>query len=217
MTESVLRQAYDDISAVVRALDETSSWRPTRCTGWCVRDPVFPHLGDARRALVALATPAEGPADRTAVSYWTDAPGQADPESRGLRATRTMASAYRLDYLVDTYGETLAAVVTAAGRLAPSAFVATQGHVLTVADLTCTLAVEAVIHHLDLVVGLDQPGPSAGSMAVVREVVDGLLGRPTPDEWPDLDWVLAATGRAELSARARDWLGSDASRLPLLH
>src|SRR4051794_26398220 len=193
----MLKQAYDDIGAVAGTLDERSSWQPTRCAGWCVRDLVFHHLGDAQRGLVALATPADGPADRTAVSYWTDAPGQDDPESRGLRATRTMASAYRLDYLVDTYVETLAAVVTAAERLAPSAFLATQGHVLTVADLTCTLAVEAVIHHLDLVVALDQPGPAAGSLAVVREVVDGLLGRPTPDEWPDAHWVLAATGRAD--------------------
>jgi hypothetical protein len=217
MTESVLRQAYDDISAVARSLDERSSWQPTRCAGWCVRDLLFHHLGDAQRALVALATPADGPADRTAVSYWTDAPGQEDPESRGLRATRTMASAYRLDHLVQTYVETLAAVVTAAERLAPKALLATQGHVLTVADVACTLAVEAAIHHLDLVVGLAQPGPAVGSLAVVREVVDGLLGRPTPDEWPDVVWVLAATGRADLSAEARDWLGSDASRLPLLH
>lgn len=216
MTTSLLQQAYDDLSLVVRALDEASSWQPTRCAGWCVRDLVFHHLGDAQRALVALATPADGPADRTAVSYWRDAPGRDDPESRGLRATRTMASAYRLDHLVDLYSETSAAVVTASERLAPASRVATQGHVLTVASLSSTLAVEAAVHHLDLVVALDQPGPAAASVAAVREVVDELLGRPTPDEWDDTVWTLEATGRAALSAQTLVWLGADARRLPLL-
>jgi hypothetical protein len=39
-------------------LDEDVGWQTTRCTGWTVRDLAFHLLEDARRALVALHTPA---------------------------------------------------------------------------------------------------------------------------------------------------------------
>jgi hypothetical protein len=70
-----LDAAYGDLSNVIGSLDEAASWRSTRCTGWVVRDLVFHLLGDAQRGLVALATPADRPADRDAISYWIDAPG----------------------------------------------------------------------------------------------------------------------------------------------
>ena len=46
------------------------------------------------------------------------------------------------------------------------------------ADLLSTLTVEAAVHHLDLVLRLDRPGPAAGPLAEVRRVLEGLLGRP---------------------------------------
>jgi hypothetical protein len=69
-----LRRAYGDLAHIAEGLDEMASWQPTRCAGWAVRDLVFHLLGDAQRALVALASPAAGPADRDAVTYWLDAP-----------------------------------------------------------------------------------------------------------------------------------------------
>lgn len=211
-----LRCAYADLSEIVAGLDEPASWRPTRCAGWAVRDLVFHLLGDAQRALVALATPSAGPADRDAVTYWTDAPGGPDPDSRGLRATRTMASAWRLSGLVDTYVETAEAVVALAARARPDDLVATQGHVLRVGDLLATLTVEAVVHHLDLLLDLDRPGPAPASLAVVRTTLDGLLGRPAPGGWDDETWVLLGTGRRASTADERTALGADADRLPLL-
>jgi uncharacterized protein (TIGR03083 family) len=211
-----LRTAYDDLARVVDTLDEAASWQPSGCPGWAVRDLVFHLLGDAQRALVALASPAAGPADRDAVTYWTDAPGRDDPESRGLRATRTMASAWRLDHLVTTYRETTQAVVTLAGNVPPQALVATQGHVLRVRDLLATLTVEAAVHHLDLVAHLRRPGPAPGPLRVVRRTLDGLLGCPVPYPWDDETWVLVGTGRRPLTEAEREALGTHADRLPLL-
>ena len=51
--------------------------------------------------------------------------------------------------------------MVAAGRADPDGLVGTQGRVLTVADFLSTLTVEAAVHHLDLVVRLDRPGPAA--------------------------------------------------------
>lgn len=115
MTIDALRIAYSDLAALATSLDEDTSWLPTGCAGWAVRDVLQHLLGDAQRALVALATPAAGPADRDATSYWRDAPGAPDADSRGIRATRTMASQWKLPHLTATYAETASAVITLAG------------------------------------------------------------------------------------------------------
>lgn len=216
MKLDALRIAYGDLTALATSLDEAASWRPTGCAGWAVRDLVHHLLGDAQRALVALATPAAGPADKDATTYWITAPGAPDADSRGIRASRTMASQWRLDFLTASYAETAAAVLTLAGRAAPEDLIATQGHVLSVADLLATLVVEAAIHHLDLTVDLDRAGPRPEPVAVTRATLDALLGRPTPAEWDDEQWLRAATGRADLTDEQRDYLGPDAERLPLL-
>jgi Mycothiol maleylpyruvate isomerase N-terminal domain len=211
-----LRIAYGELAALAVSLDEAASWRPTACAGWAVRDLVYHLLGDAQRALVALATPAAGPADRNAVTYWMSSPGAPDAESRGIRASRTMASQWRLDFLTGTYAETAAAVLTLAGRADSGDLVATQGHVLSVDDLLATLVVEATIHHLDLIVELDRDGPRSEPVAVTRATLDTLLGRATPAAWNSEQWVRAATGRAELTDEQRRFLGPDVDRLPLL-
>ncbi|MDP9072721.1 MAG: maleylpyruvate isomerase N-terminal domain-containing protein [Actinomycetota bacterium] len=210
-----LSVAYRDLAQFAAWLDEPASWRPTGCAGWAVRDLVFHLLGDAQRALVAFATPASRPADRDAVTYWIDAPGQADPESRNLRATRTMASAWRLTGLTVAYRETARAVVTMAGRVAPHALIETQGHVLRADDLVTTLAVEAAVHHLDLVVDLDRPGPGPEPLALVRRTLDRLLGHPVPVNWDDETWARAGTGRRRLSPAEQEMQGDDAARFPL--
>jgi hypothetical protein len=95
--------------------------------------------------------------------------------------------------------------------------VATQGHVLFAADFLATLAVEATIHHLDLAAGdKSLAGPSGPGLAVTRETLDGALGKPVPVGWSDVDYVLKATGRAELTGGDRASLGVLATRFPLL-
>lgn len=211
-----LDAAYGSLSRLVSSLDEARSWQPTRCTGWVVRDLVLHLLGDAQRALVALATPAEQEPDRDAVTYWVDAPGAPDPESLGIRALRSMASQSSLSYLTSTYAETTAAVRTLARRTSLGATVSTQNHVLRVDDLLATLVVEAAIHHLDMITALDDPGPADAALAVVRSTLDGLLGRATPAVWSDTEWALVATGRAAPEQKHLVALGPDVGRLPLL-
>ena len=212
----VLDAAYGDLSGLILDLDEAESWERTRCRGWVARDLVLHLLGDAQRALVALATPGDAAADRDAVTYWVDAPGAPDPEFRGVRALRSMASQSSLGYLRSTYAETTTAVRALARRTALDATVPTQGHVVRVDALLTTLVVEAAIHHLDLIVDLERPGPAPAALAVVRATLDGLLSRPAPSQWADEEWALVATGRVAPTPAHRAALGADLSRLPLL-
>src|SRR5258705_497362 len=94
--------------------------------------------------------------------------------------------------------ETATAAAHAAATLPAEAKVATQGHVLFAGDFMATLAVEATVHHLDLSAGDESlAGPSGPGLAVARETLDGVLGKPVPVGWDDVGYVLKATGRAD--------------------
>jgi hypothetical protein len=194
----VLEAAYGALERAVGAVDEEGSWTPTGCTGWAVRDLVFHLVADAQRALVALHTPAgDDPADRDAVSYWDAWQGDPNGDANGRRHARVGGAMFaRWEQLQELYVETAAAARDAVRRADPTVRVRTQGHVITVADLASTLAVEATVHHLDLVAERDDlPAPTASGLAEARRVVEAIAGA-FPADWPDDRVVLLGTGRA---------------------
>ncbi|MGZ4508934.1 MAG: maleylpyruvate isomerase N-terminal domain-containing protein [Blastococcus sp.] len=212
----LLAAAYGDLSAVLGSLAPEEAWEPTGCAGWTTVDLGFHLLSDARRALVALNTPAEGPADTTAIDYWTAWQPPEPGDEQELWSTRIAASVHGgLAGISSRYAETSAAAVVAASRVDLADLVATQGRVLTIADLLSTLTVEAAVHHLDLVQRLDRPGPAAGPLGEVRRVLEGLLGSPLPSGWDDVTAARRGTGREPLSPADHDELGARTARFPL--
>ncbi len=218
-----LDAVYQKVSAVAGGLRAADLMRPSRCAGWAVADVLYHELLDPRRALRAYASPSDGPADRDDVSYWLDyAPGggddsgsAADEAAAHARYVRIAASAYQPDWLVWEWTETSAAACRAA-RACDHPMVTTQGHVLSAADFTATLAVEAAVHYLDLTVDLPSaPEPDPASLALVRRVLTGLLGAPLPDSWDDATAALKGTGRDPLTGADRQTLGPLAARFPL--
>ncbi len=213
---SLLGTAYGDLSAVLSSLTVEEGWEPTGCAGWTPVDLGFHLLSDARRALVALHTPADGPADTTAVDYWTAWRPPEPGDDEELWSTRIAASVHGgLPGIASRYAETSAAAVEAAGGADVDALVGTQGRVLAVADFLSTLVVEAAVHHLDLVLRLDRRGPAAAPLAEVRRVPEGLLGRPLPASWDDVTAARRGTGREPLTADDRAELGESVTAFPL--
>ena len=213
----LLRTAYAHTAEVLGGLSEADAARPSGCAGWAVLDLAQHLVFDARRGLVATATPAGGPATTDAVGYWRawqQPPDEADDDRWRTRATASLAGG--IGPLAQAFAECSAAVVVAASRSEPDDLVRTQGHVLTLDDLLSTLVVESAVHALDLVAELDRPGPAAGPLAEVRRVLDELLGRPLPAHWDDATAARRATGRAPLDERDRAELGQLTGRLPLL-
>lgn len=219
-----LAQAYDGIIRVVADLDDGDLQRPTGCRGWLVADLLFHVLCDAQRALVALASPAPGPADVDQVSYWRSFPpgGEADGARHAWWARRSASAFDRPSGVVRLWSDTAPAAVRAAAAAVhgadPDRCVTTQGHVIRVPDLLATLTTEAVLHHLDLVVDLpDAPRPGAAAVAVTRATLDGLRAdAPRPAGWDDEEYLLKATGRRPLSDVDRRELGPAVERFPLL-
>ncbi|ANH40239.1 hypothetical protein I601_3840 [Nocardioides dokdonensis FR1436] len=208
---SVLDASYEALLGVVATLNDDLGWQSTRCAGWTVRDLVHHLLSDAQRAVVALHTPASGPVDVDAVSYWKAwQPGTSDAEA-GLRGTRIMASAWTsVAPIATAYLETAGAVLAAAREKDADALVITQGHVITVDGLCRTLAVEATVHQLDLRLG----EPSEPGLEETRRVLDGLLGQVAPMA-DSTRYALVGTGREQLTDAEAHAFGPAAERLPL--
>jgi len=218
-----LETGYGRVTDVVTGLGEAELMRPTGCAGWAVTDVLFHQLLDAQRALVAFATPVTEPPDRDDITYWaefTPEPGEAGALARAgaaahARFVRVAASAYPPGTLARVWSETSAAACRAA-RACQAAGVATQGHVLRPADFTATLAVETAVHYLDLTVDLPSaPPPDPVSLALVRRVLEGLLGSPLPASWGDASAAVKGTGRVLLTDEDRAVLGPLADRVPL--
>jgi uncharacterized protein (TIGR03083 family) len=214
---SGLKAAYDALSRALENLDDGALLRPTLCSGWVVGDLVFHHMLDAQRALIAFATPSDEPPDVDFVSYWR--PWSAADESAVAHArfVRIAASAYSSPAsLVAHRRETADAALRAASAAREGGRVATQGHTLTVPDFMATLAVEATVHHLDLVAFLDDaPGPEPTGLALVRRTLDGLAGGRVDVGWDDVTYALKGTGRSPLSPHESKQLGAVANAFPL--
>ncbi len=72
------------------------------------------------------------------------------------------------------------------------------------------------MHYLDLTVALPgAPAPEPASLALVRRVLDGLLGARLPAAWDDVTAALRGTGREPLTEADRQALGTAAARFPL--
>jgi uncharacterized protein (TIGR03083 family) len=212
----LLERAYTDLNAVLADLDGEAEWAPTGCAGWCVRDLVQHLLGDARRALVAVGTPAARPADTDAVSYWQAWMPATEGAAAERRLTRVVSGVWpTLEPLRQAYAETCSAAVHLLRITDPADPLATQGHVLSAADLTRTLVFEAAVHHLDVVTYLDAPGPGPEVLTLVRSTLDGLLGREEPCGWDDVTYVRVGTGRATIPPDDRAALGPLVERFPL--
>ncbi|RKS75625.1 uncharacterized protein (TIGR03083 family) [Motilibacter peucedani] len=214
----VLEDCWDRVLQAVAPLAPRDFLRPTLADGWCVGDLLFHLLLDAQRALVAFATPADGPPDTDLVSYWAPfRPGEGDGGYGHARFVRVSSSAYASPTtLVEHLSTTTRAALRAAAAADPQGCLETQGVVLSTGDFVATLVVEASVHHLDLVAHLPEaPAPSAGGLALVRRVLDGLLGSPLPTEWSDEVAALKGTGRTALDAHDRALLGTDSGKLPL--
>lgn len=211
----LLSAAYNPLIDLADDIDDVRGWRATRLPGWTARELFFHLASDAQRALVALATPADGSADTDEVSYWSHWQSGSEGADASRRSTRIIASAWTsVTGPAGLYAETARAVLVQATREDPRAVITTQGHRLTVESLLRTLAVEAGVHHLDFVDVLDAP-PADVVLTEIRRTLDGLLGAAAPDDWDDVRYALVGTGRELLTIDESRAIGSLAARFPL--
>ena len=180
---SLLGAAYRDLSAVLSSLTRRGGLRADRLRRLDGGGPGLPPAvgrppGPGRAEHPGRRAGRHRPPSTTGRPGGRPRPGTT--RSCGARGS-PRASTAACAGVAARYAETSAAVLVAAGAgaAAPTSS-PPRGGSLTVADLLSTLTVEAAVHHLDLVLRLDRPGPAAEPLAEVRRVLEGLLGRPLP-------------------------------------
>lgn len=221
VAQAAATDAYTELNRLITSLGPGDFYRPTRCAGWVVADLIFHLLLDVRRALVAFSSSPKGEPDLDYVSYWAAHARirNAADEAEHSRFVRVSASAYpNPQHLVHEWDETVRAVLQVI-EFAPGARVITTQHQrMTITDLLSTFAVEAVIHHFDLLLDLPgKPMPRPGAVAHTAEVLTALLGADVErPEWNDHTWILKATGREKLAPAEQRVLEEHLDRFPLI-
>ena len=175
----MLGEVYAAVGRHAAGLGEDGLARPSRAEGWTVKALLFHQLLDVQRALVALATPARGPADVDAATYWRPfRPGSDDGGAaarHGVFVARVAEAYDGSGGLLAQWEHTSSAVVRALAAADPGALVETQGHVIPVADLASTLVVEATVHLLDA-----HGTPPSEAVDHTLEVITAMHGGPLP-------------------------------------
>lgn len=221
VAQAAMTDAYTELDRLISGFEDADFQRATRCAGWIVSDVVFHLMLDAQRALVAFSSQVKGKPDVDHLSYWRNHASNrtaAEANAHG-RFVRIAASAYPTPgHLVQQWQETARAVSAVAGYAPGPRVIETRGRLMTITDLLGTLAVEATIRHMDMLLELPgKPPPRPGAIEFTVSVLDGLLGagveRP---EWHDQIWILKATGREPLSGEERLLLDETVERFPLL-
>jgi Mycothiol maleylpyruvate isomerase N-terminal domain len=215
-TISAFADEYGLLNEIVASLRAEDLLASSGCEGWINADLLFHMLLDAQRALVTFNTPGIAEPDKDFVTYWQSFAASDEGSRSHARFVRISAAAHQDPMQICSRWIQTSEAAIRACRTSELDLVATQGHVLSIADFVATLVVEAAIHHLDLVKYLEgKPGPAPSAVAITTATLDGLLGKARPPHWDDETYILKATGRQALDARDRRELGAAADSIPV--
>lgn len=215
-TSAALADEYGLLSEIIASLGTEELTTASACEGWTNKDLLFHLLLDAQRALVTFNTPGTGSPDKDFVTYWQGFIASDEGSRAHARFVRISAAAHQDPRQICTRWIGTAEAAVRSCMASDLSVVATQGHVLTIADFIATLVVEAAIHHLDLVQNLEaKPGPAESALTITTATLNGLLAAPRPSHWDDATYILKATGRRQLNERDRTALGDRAVAIPL--
>jgi uncharacterized protein (TIGR03083 family) len=224
----VLEVQCKDLSALLGELTHEDWDRPTRCTGWTVKDLAAHCEGMMQRLVTYNAQAIDGPAEIDRVGYYGYDP---DGPREGEDPNKTFSEVIRDRVLEETAGrsgEEVRAGVEAAieGMVAGikdipgDRVIKRSGHpAIRFDEFVASRVLEFGVHSMDIshaTLRGERIHPDAAS--IVKEILDGLLGAPLPKGmgWDTRTFILTGTGRRPLGPNERFVLGPLAEKFPLL-
>ena len=186
-------RAIDDTLAAVPA----DAWDRPALGSWNVAELVAHLARGVSRVDAYLDVEPDGPPVTDRISYWRY---DADAESprvaqRAAQEARDVAP----DELVRRFTSGWQRSVDRAAARPPESTIAALFGAMRLDDYVATRVLEAVIHHLDLRIALDQPPVATPAAArITMSVLEGLLGEPRPRNLGRTRFLLAATGRIDV-------------------
>ena len=219
------------LHALVRLLEELSEedfGRTTRCPGWRVLELVAHCEGMLHRLVGENARPVSGAAEIDRVGYY-----RYDPQGprEGEDPAKTFSEVIRDRVIDEVAGRSsaelrasLAGAVDAAlagvEDIPAERVIKRSGHPpMTFAEFVASRNLEFGVHTMDIAQAVGRSeGVELPTANVICGILDGLLGAPLPDavEWDATSYILAGTGRRDLTRDERTRLGPLGARFPLL-
>ncbi|HZP27400.1 MAG TPA: maleylpyruvate isomerase family mycothiol-dependent enzyme [Acidimicrobiia bacterium] len=217
-----------ELVTLVASLPDDDFALPTRCPGWAVAELVA-HCEGILVRLVGENAAAVDTAPRIdrAGYYRFDPQGPREGDDTG----RTFSEVVRDRVIGEVGGRTpselraalAAAVGTALDGIAAipaERVIHRSGHPpITYGEFVASRNVEFVVHTMDVAHAVGRPERAApASATVVVAILDRLLGDTLPASlgWDATTYILAATGRRDLTPDERERLGTLVTRFPLL-
>ena len=216
---AALNALCGDFGAIVRSLDDADWARPTRCVPMTVKELVT-HTTQALDVLLydEIKPPASSDRVIDRVGYAMAWDG-ASAAPRILAGAQARAAELSEAELVDRLGNKIARIAGHLAALEPDELVGGSGAAIPAAELACVYVIEVGVHTLDLqnAIGTEERLETDATPVIIA-TLDALLGKRTQTEtgWDDLAYVLACTGRRELSGADRETLGPLAERFPVI-
>ncbi|MBB5153152.1 maleylpyruvate isomerase N-terminal domain-containing protein [Saccharopolyspora phatthalungensis] len=197
MITDALDRAWQAWAELGSDLDEAQWQRPTRLTGWTVKDVYAHHSGFPAATAAGMDAPEpSGPvthADAAELLAFMQQPGGiADETADLLRDQATaQASAAPTSSLVAQFTEVAPKVIAALRTADLSRRVDYGGlAVVPAGEALRIFLMEAVVHYFDMATGLDRPVPGPLAGEPLRETVRLLADTADP-----IAFIDAATGR----------------------
>lgn len=206
-------------TAFLQTLPDEDWQRPTRCSGWVVRD-ILVHM---TTMMETVAETCAGPFLDTTPEKdrlrWWDYDIEQD-KAEGAQWVAEAGARYPEDSMLKAWGAAVANAIPAArSALAAGDPVVQPGErPILLSDYLATRVLEMTIHGMDVrdAFGLG-PDPSPEGIAVTLTILAGRLGAdPAAYGFDDADFANAATGRRALTPEETERLGALAGRIPLL-
>ena len=220
VAQVALTEAYSEISRLLGTLADSDLQRPSRCAGWVVGDVLFHLLTDAQAVLVAMSGSVTDRPASDWLTYWRREVTRRSPRGarQQARYVRLGAAAYtEPDDLVRHWNATSQAVLRVTEYAPGARGVPYDGITMNVTDVFAVVAVEATIHHLDMLAELaGKPQPRPAALELTVRTLDGLLGDIDRPHWEDVTFVSKMTGRLPLTVSERRFLDERGFQLPLI-
>jgi uncharacterized protein (TIGR03083 family) len=213
----LLRQEIAELRKIVAGLDEKDLVQETACSGWHVADLVVHMRLGAESILQGLVSATEDPIDRDAVSYWADWPPSAPAAFSQVRWIWAQSSSYSNASALKAHFEDTAGAAQRAVSIVMNGRIQFQSHVMLVDDFLSMWVTELVIHHLDLILHLEnRPRPSKMALQLVVATLQSLSGSADLEGWDEITFIRKVTGREALSNGELHRLGERQGRFPAL-
>jgi uncharacterized protein (TIGR03083 family) len=216
-----------DLRALVNDLSDEEMELPTRCPGWRVAELV----GHCEAIIVMFvsdnAVECEGaPEIRRTDVYSRDTESRADTE-RHVASDRRIhenaveySSGRRPSQLRTSFVLVTDGVIAAMPTIPPDLVVFRPPNYprMTYRELMASRLVEIGVHASDIANAVGRPEDLSPAAAdIVVDLYDELLGTPLPEAlgWDATHYILAASGRVEVTPEERELLGPLAEKIPL--